>query len=110
MEIRAQFNLKVPVKITQKKKWYVASCPILDVHSQGETEKKAKENLAEALSLFLISCFERGTLDQVLKNCGFKPANRQISQKRYSPSKTENYITVPIPFLVNREFQQACHA
>jgi len=61
------FSLQLPFKITKRAKWFLATCPILDVHSQGETEKKAKENLVEALSLFFISCFERRTLDAVLK-------------------------------------------
>ena len=72
MEVTIQFNAKLPIKITERKKWFVASCPILDVHSQGETETKAKKALREALSLFFLSCFERGTLDAVLKQCGFK--------------------------------------
>jgi predicted RNase H-like HicB family nuclease len=67
------FSLKLPCKITKCEKWFLATCPILDVHSQGETEKKAKKNLIEALFLFSISCFERGTLDTVLKDCGFRP-------------------------------------
>ena len=67
MEISVQFKLQLPVKIKKRAKWFVASCTILDVHSQGETQAKAKKNLVEALSLFLISCFERGTLGTVLK-------------------------------------------
>ena len=67
MKKNVQFIAKVPVKITKKRKWFLASCPILDVHSQGETENKARKNLAEALSLFFISCFERGSLDSLLK-------------------------------------------
>jgi predicted RNase H-like HicB family nuclease len=68
----AEFRIKVPVKIAKRKRWVLASCPILDLHSQGETEKKARENLGEAMRLFFVSCFERGTLDKVLKKCGFR--------------------------------------
>ena len=67
-------EIKLPAKIIKKSKWYVASCTVLDVSSQGSTEKKAKNNLIEALSLFFISCIERNTLDAVLKECGFKKA------------------------------------
>ncbi len=79
MEIRVQFSAKLPVKITKRKKWVVASCPILDVHSQGENERKARNSLRNALSLFFISCFERGTLDEVLKNCGFHPFHPSLA-------------------------------
>jgi len=33
--------------------WYVALCPEFDIASQGETVEKAKENLKEAVRLFL---------------------------------------------------------
>jgi len=34
-------------------KWYVASCPELDIASQGRTVEKALENLREAIELYL---------------------------------------------------------
>lgn len=61
MEIRVDFKASLPFKIKKKAKYYVSYCPILDVWTQGEPSKKALENLAEALRLFLMSCYERGT-------------------------------------------------
>ena len=63
-------NAILPCTIKKRKKWFLASCTVVDMHSQGETEKEAKDNLIEALTLFFVSCFERGTLDNVLKDCG----------------------------------------
>ena len=100
MDVQVQFNAKLPVKITKRKNWYLASCPVLDVHSQGETERKAKKNLAEALTLFFISCFERGTLNKVLKDCGFKPVHTfTVPRKNRKPS--QDYINVPLPFILH---------
>ncbi len=110
MRIIVQFSAKLPVKITKKRKWFLASCPILDVHSQGDTEKKARDNLKEALSLFFISCFERRTLDEVLKDCGFKPMHVSPAYKEEAPVTIEDYIDVPIPFLVDQIPQHECHA
>ncbi len=67
MERQVTFIMQLPIKLSRKEKWYLASCPVLDIYSQGVSETKAKENLGEAIQLFLVSCFERGTLDQVLK-------------------------------------------
>lgn len=39
---------------------YIAFCPEVDVASQGETVTEARENLAEALTLF----FERASVDE----------------------------------------------
>ena len=110
MEIIVQFVAKLPIKIDKERKWYTASCPILDIYSQGETEAKAKKNLKEALSLFFISCFERGTLDAVLKQSGFKAVQQIIQPKKSTNIDKENYINIPIPFLVNQSQQLECHA
>jgi predicted RNase H-like HicB family nuclease len=106
---KVEFSLKLPFKVTKRPKWFLASCPILDVHSQGETQEAAKKNLVQATSLFLISCFERGTLDEVLKKCGFTPI-RQISGpiKRIPTIGHENYINVPIALQVKSGTE--CHA
>ena len=109
MEVVVQFSAKLPLKITRKKKWFVASCAILDVHSQGETERKARKNLSEALSLFFISCFKRGTLDSVLKDCGFKAMHPSIPHEKKS-TLSKDYIHVPIPFIVQQDSRAACHA
>ncbi len=90
-------SARLPYAITKDGKWFVSSCPILDVHSQGRTEKKAKENLAEALFLFLVSCLERNTLEEVLKECGFT-ANTLLSKKPKTKTIPKNVIDVPLYF------------
>ncbi len=37
--------------VWQEDKWFIAQCLEVDVASQGKTEKKALENLREALTL-----------------------------------------------------------
>jgi len=92
-----QIHFKFPYRFKKAGKWIVASCPPLDVHSQGKTELQAKKNLIEALSLFLESCHERGTLDAVLKECGFE---KVIFPVKVTTSKTE-YIEVPLQLVAN---------
>ena len=71
---RVEFRVVLPAIVTREGRGvYVANCPLLDVVTQGDTEDEAKKNLAEALSLFLISCYERGTLENVLRRAGFTP-------------------------------------
>lgn len=62
-------NLQVPVRFakSEDEKWYIAYSSVFDLSSQGKTEKKALENLSDALSLFFVSCIERGTFDAVMK-------------------------------------------
>ena len=103
-----QFNARLPIKITKRKKWVLASCPVLDIHSQGKTAEQAKANLSEALSLFFSSCFERGTLDAVLKQCGFKAVQPGLPQYDHPQAKHDNFISVPIPFLVDSAQRSQC--
>jgi len=101
-------KFKLPLAITKKEKWYVAKCPILDIYSHGETYPKAKKNLIESISLFLETCFEQGTLDAVLKECGFK--NVPKSEKSIHRAKEEDSITIPLYLLSDTTNSKPCHA
>lgn len=73
--------------------WYIAHCPPLDLSSQGRTIGEAKENLMEAAEFFFISCIERGTLDQALKELGFVKVgewNRGVPHNAFK-------MVIPIP-------------
>ncbi len=94
-------------KMIMTMKLPMLSRPILDVITQGETEEKAKQNLNDALSLFLVSCFERGTFDSVLKECGFRPGRTGKKIADYPESK---YIDVPIELLTTTGCCSNCHA
>ena len=103
-------EIKLPVQITKKRKWYVAACPILDISSQGSTEKKAKNNLIDALTLFFISCIERNTLDAVLKECGFKKATTYPVTPKGPKIKKEDYVNIPLNLLAAKSKTEQCHA
>jgi len=81
-------------------KYHVSCCPVLDIWSQGETEKRAVSNLIEATQLFLINCFERGTLEKVLKDCGFIAVKKRPLQKTTPIPK---HINVPLPFIIDQQ-------
>ena len=68
-----RFELAVPAEVRKDGDHFVSFCPPLDVYSQGPSEEAALDNLVEALQLFVESCLARGTLDRVLKDCGFEP-------------------------------------
>ena len=42
-----------PIVITKENKWFVASCPLLDIATQGKTEKEVKENMADLINDYL---------------------------------------------------------
>jgi predicted RNase H-like HicB family nuclease len=79
-----KLELSVPAKVKREGEFHVASCPVLDVHSQGKTERKAMENLKEAMTLFLETCFEMKTLDEVMKDAGLHVAGGPARRVRKS--------------------------
>jgi predicted RNase H-like HicB family nuclease len=48
-------HYKVSIVIEREDDWYVALCPELDVASQGRTIEEARNNLKEAIELYLES-------------------------------------------------------
>jgi predicted RNase H-like HicB family nuclease len=42
-----------PILLTKEGKWFVASCPLLDIATQGRTEREVKENLADLIYEYL---------------------------------------------------------
>jgi len=110
MRFRIQFEAKLPIILTKDEQTgqIVACCPILDVVTQGPNKKEAKNNLIEAINLFFISCYEHGTLDEVMKECGFAAySGRELPQ--YATT-SKDVIDVQIPFFSPEQTVMECHA
>ncbi len=90
-------TLRLEALFSKEDGWHVASFPALDVSSQGRTKDEAERNLIEATQLFLESCFERGTLDEVLKGCGFTPLREGGHQ-----NERGEHLTVPFELVSSR--------
>ncbi|MGE0085298.1 MAG: type II toxin-antitoxin system HicB family antitoxin [Desulfococcaceae bacterium] len=91
------FELNLPITVFKEDDGFVSYCPLLDVSSQGDTQEEAKENLAEAVTGFMISCYEMGTLSNVLKECGFVP----VSQGEMNFAEPDSdFIHIPLPFML----------
>lgn len=43
----------LPIIIMKEGEWYVASCPPLDIATQGKTEQEVKENMADLIDEYL---------------------------------------------------------
>lgn len=95
-----RFNMSVPAIVRKEGKWFYSSCPSLDVHSQGKTEKEALKNLVEALQLFVETCYEQGTFEQMLREQGFVPGQETKG------AQAKRMVNVPLP-LVTRQNAEA---
>lgn len=103
-QVAVSFTFQLPYRLVRRKKWVTACCPVLDVCSQGSDEADALRNLTEALEAFITTCFEMGTLSQVLDECGFAP----VEQGRRPGRLPRRTLPVTIPLQVRSEAR--CHA
>jgi predicted RNase H-like HicB family nuclease len=113
MRIGITLQVHLPVAVKQEGRWFISSCPVLDVHSQGPTQKKAVQNIIEALQLFFVRCYEHGTLNRVLRKAGFRPAARQGTELRTKLRKLPpeyEMLDVPISLVVERRREDVCPA
>jgi predicted RNase H-like HicB family nuclease len=77
--IKLDIRLRAFVRRETAKRW-IAVCPKLDVVTQGTSREDAKRCLDEAVQLWFEDCIERGTLEQALRECGFRTATREEAE------------------------------
>ena len=53
MEKEKTIQFPFPVFITQENKWFVAGCPILNIATQGKTEKEVEGNMEDLIGKYL---------------------------------------------------------
>ena len=49
----ANIKIPFPIFVAKEGKWFVASCPALDIATQGLTEKEVKENMEDLINGYL---------------------------------------------------------
>lgn len=96
---RVSIQAQLSAQVRKDGKFFVSSCPPLDVFSQGKTIQQALENLTEAVSAFLVSCLERKVLDDVLLDCGFRIGGTTVP----IGEKSKYSINVPMELVANAE-------
>ena len=107
--VKAKFQLFGVMK--KENGWYVAHCPPLDITTQGQTEAEAKKNLIEASELFVISCFERGTFEQALRELGWTVAAGAVKlPQAAAPEIPRGAFRFPVPVPFGLEKAVGCHA
>ncbi|MXX62093.1 MAG: type II toxin-antitoxin system HicB family antitoxin [Holophagales bacterium] len=73
---RTGLGIELPAEVRRERDAWVASCPQLQVASQGSTAEEAMTMLREALALFIEGCCEQGIMDRVLKESGLEVPRR----------------------------------
>jgi predicted RNase H-like HicB family nuclease len=100
---QVSFRMEVAATVREEGGVFYSSCPVLDVHSQGESEQQALANLTEALQLFIETCYEQGTLGQVLHSHGLVPGN---ADELVAGGRT---VEVPLALIARQHAQAHAH-
>jgi len=74
-DIMAVMTIETTTRIWREGKTFIAHALPLDVASAGDTPKTAQRALREAVELFIATARERGTLQEVLEECGYTLEN-----------------------------------
>ncbi len=91
--------LNLPVTFFQERKQWVAYTPVLDFSSAGDTLQEAQKNFGEAVRLFFEECLRKGTLEEVLKSCGWNKVSRPKPHFEPPANVLQSFqsVSVPIP-------------
>ncbi len=92
MKKLAQINLTI--QVLKQAKRYIAYSSALDLSTSGRSEAEAKKRFGEAAMLFIEELEKAGTLQDVLRELGWKKAQRQ-----WSPPKivSEGAVGIRMP-------------
>lgn len=77
---KAVVKFTLPVSIFREEKHFIAYTPALDLSTSGKTFAEAKQRFAEAVNIFFNEVAKKETLNDVLKELGWKKV-----QKKWSP-------------------------
>ncbi len=76
---KTKFNFSLSVSILKEGDRFVAYSPAIELSTSGKTHKEAKKRFKEASSIFFEEIIENGTLEDVLKDLGWKKVRKQWS-------------------------------
>jgi len=110
MALSIGFQVTLPVEFKKIKQGYYVCCPALHVSTQGKTKKEAKHNIVEVIQLFLLSCYERGTLNEALQELGWKARAGVSSLPAAGNGRRYSEVEVPLSLTAPRRTPAHCPA
>lgn len=102
-----RLDVSLPIEVRADGEDYISYCPALDLYSQGYTQEEALRNIVEAVQAFLESCYSRGYLDQVLRDCGF--VLQGSGELQQLPTLVENQGTINVPLFLVADAKETEH-
>ncbi len=74
---KTKLNFSLPVSFIREDNRIVAYSPAIDLSTSGKTYEEAKKRFVEASSIFFEEIVGQGTMDEVLKELGWRKVRQQ---------------------------------
>jgi predicted RNase H-like HicB family nuclease len=116
--IEIKVCLPAAVRFDDAAKCFVSYCPILKLHSAGQTQSTAMRALESAIEMFVRICFQRQILDDYLVEHGFVPGSSTNGTEDTSApwyieltefGGKQFPLSVSMPFQAQAPAGTACH-
>ena len=75
---QVNFQAVLPVSILREGDRFIAYSPALDISTSGKTHKEVSNRFSELASIFLEEIIKKGTLEEVLRESGWKKIKFQL--------------------------------
>jgi len=87
-------QLQITIEVWDKGKWFVATCPELDVMAQGPTREQARFNLLEVIKIQFQEMTANHALVDYLSECGYVPQNHcTLPVLKWQVATTSSFVT-----------------
>ncbi len=87
-------NVSLPVFIIKEHNYFVAYTPALDFAATGDSIESAKKSFSEAINIFFDDIENKGTLENVLQEFGWRKINNSL-QPPEVVSHTKETVKIP---------------
>lgn len=74
---KVNFEVQLPVTIFREDKYFIAYTPALDLSTSAESFEEVKKRFTEVVRIFIDELSEKGTVDKVLSELGWRKVQRQ---------------------------------
>lgn len=76
---KVMLEVSLPVSILREGKKFIAYTPALDLSTSANTYEKVRERFNEIVKIFFEELIKRGTLEDVLRDLGWRRVRRKWS-------------------------------
>lgn len=87
--------VKLPVSIFKEGKHFIAYTTALDLSTSGKSFEQVKKRFDEAVKIFFEEIIERGTVEDVLKELGWRKIHKEWSPPPVIAHEAEEF-KIPI--------------